>query len=165
MLLFTVLLVFTLPGLGVGQEQIRAQKELSIEEQVRILDGEIKASDALISEIDAVMVLYQQQKTALINKRAELNALKVILPSVSAINSRPFEGSKGPTGDAVLGTTGAVAAAATGDIVGAAVAGAHVVNQALNTTIQKVDERNARIEQKLKEQREWKAEHPGINKP
>jgi membrane protease subunit (stomatin/prohibitin family) len=163
-LLFTVLLFFMWSRLGAGQEQVSAQKELSIEEQVRILDGEIKASDTLINEIDAVIVLYQQQQTALVNKRAELNALKEILRSALVINSRSLEQSKGHTGDAVLTTAGVVGSAATGNIVGTTVAGSQLVNQLLNTAIHQVDEHNARIEKTLKEQREWKATHPGKNK-
>ena len=161
-LLFTVLLVFmgSRQVLGLDPNLLRGEQE-QMSDQIRILDEEIKISDTLINEIDHIIVLYQQQKTALVNKRAELNALKVILHSASVINSQPFQGSKGPIGDAVLGTAGAIGLAATGNIVGATVAAAHVVNQAVNTAIQTADEHNAKIEQKLTEQREWKEKHPG----
>jgi len=128
--------------------------------QLRILDEEIKTADTLIKEIDEIIVLYQQQKTALVNNRAKLNSLKAILQSASVINSQSFEVSKGPTTSAVGGAVGIVVGAFS-PIVGAAISGGVIINQALDDAIHAVDERNARIEQKLQEQREWKESHPG----
>jgi hypothetical protein len=162
-LLFAVLLVLMCPKPSLGQEQTTTQKELSVEEQTQILDSEIERSNALIGDVDAAIAIYQQQRTALINKRAELKALRVRLHPAAAGGTYANK-SMSDTGDMVLGTAGAVAAAATGNYVGAAVMESRVVNQGLDTAIRKVDEQNARIEEKLKEQREWKAEHPGNNK-
>lgn len=120
---------------------------------LKSMDEEINSSNVLIEKIDEIINFYQQQKTELINKQAELNMLKKMLNSSSR--------QKGATEDLILGMAGTIGLAATGNIVSATIAGAHTLNQALDNAIQSVEENNRRIEEELKEQREWQASHSG----
>ncbi len=116
------------------------QKKISIEEQIEDLSNFVITFDNVIKDMDNIIDIYQRQRITFIEKCAKLNALKDTLMSHSAANNKSVAGALTIT---------------------AAIEAAHFINNAINTAHDHVDKETARIEQKLKEQREWKAEHPG----
>lgn len=111
-----------------------------IEKQIEDLRNFVITFDNVIKDMDNIIDIYQRQKITFIEKCAQLNALKDTLMSHSATNTKSV-------------------------VAGLAVSGAielvKYANDALNAAHDHVDKETARIEQKLKEQREWKAEHQG----
>lgn len=155
----TVLLVFMVSIAYAEQKQISDQTKLSTEEQIEYLGDSIKTYDGIMKDIDDVIGIYQKQRTSIIEERAKLGVYKEMLVS----SSRKQVKERG-WGDAAQSSAAAAAAATGNPIVGAVAAGAIAVNQGLDAAIRHVENNNAKIEQKLAEQRQWKAEHPGKTK-
>jgi len=107
--------------------------------------------------MDEIIDTYQKQKITIIEERAKLVLYKEMLVSSRKAQLK----TRGHGQDAVIAGAAAVGAAATGNFVAAAAAAATAVNKALDGAIESVEKKNEQIEQKLKEQREWHASHPG----
>lgn len=155
-LLFTVLLVFMVSIAYAEQKQMIDQTKLSAEEQIEYLDNSIKAYDDIVKDTDSIIDIYQKQRTTIVEQRAKLTVYKEAL----MYSNRKQLKERG-WGEAATAGAAAVGFAATGNAVGAAYAGSTAVNQGLDAAIKHVENNNARIEQKLKEQRDWKETHPG----
>ncbi len=112
----------------------------TIEEQVTILDGLVAKCDKAIKGADEVIVFENEQRSALIEDRARLDALRELAKS-----SVPA-----PAADTKLVAE-----------VGFVIAVDRVVEKVRDAYDQKLDRDNARIEDRLREQREWKEQHPG----
>lgn len=151
-----VLLVFM--GFFVDAEELKKndQMKLSAEEQIEYLSDSIKMYDGIIKDIDEIVGIYQKQRTSVIEERAKLGIYKEMLVSSSRKQVKDRGAGKEILGYTAAGALGAVSAAG-----GVALAVGLGVNAALDQSIKNVEQRNQQIEQKLKEQRDWKAAHPG----
>jgi len=156
LLMCTVLLVFMVSIAYAEQKQISDQTKLSTEEQIEYLGDSIKTYDGIIKDIDDVIGIYQKQRTSIIEERAKLGVYKEMLVS----SSRKQVKERG-TGTDIVGYTAAGALGAVSLAGGVALAIGTGINAALDHSIKQVEQHNQKIEEKLKEQREWKANHPG----
>ncbi|MDD3846441.1 MAG: hypothetical protein PHC90_08770 [Syntrophorhabdaceae bacterium] len=155
-LLFTVLLVLVVSMAYAEEKQWADQTILSPEEQIEYLSDSIKTYDGIIKDIDEVIGIYQNQRTSIIEERARLGVYKEMLVSSSQKPLKLRGAGKEIVGYTTAGALGAVSPAG-----GVALAVGTGINAALDHSIKVVEQRNQKIEQKLKEQREWKASHPG----
>lgn len=155
-LLFAVLLVLMVSITYAEEKQMSDQTKLSAEEQIEYLIDSIKTYDVIIKDIDEIIGIYQKQRTSIIEERAKLGIYKEIL--VSSSQKQPK--LRGP-GKEIAGYTAAGALGALTPAGGVALAVGTGINAALDHSIKAVEQRNQKIEEKLKEQREWKASHPG----
>jgi len=155
-LMFTVLLVLMGSIAYAEQKQMIDQTKLSAEEQIEYLNNSIKTYDCILKDMDSIIDTYQKQKTSIVEQRAKLNVYKEAL-----IYSNRKQLKERGWGEAATSGAAAIGFAATGNAVGAAYAGSAAVNSGLDAAIKHVENNNARIEQKLKEQRDWKETHPG----
>ncbi|MBA4391826.1 MAG: hypothetical protein C0399_12950 [Syntrophus sp. (in: bacteria)] len=155
-LLVTVLLVLMVSITYAEQKQMSAQTKLSAEEQIEYLGDSIKTYDDIIKETDSIIDIYQKQRTSIVEQRAKLSVLKDMLVSSSRIQVK----ERG-TGTEIVGYTAAGALGAVSPVGGVVLAVGTGINAALDHSIKKVEQHNQKIEEKLKEQRDWKASHPG----
>lgn len=155
-LMFTVLLVFMVSIAYAEQKQKSDQTKLSAEEQIEYLDNSIKTYDSILKDMNSIIDTYQKQRTSIIEQRAKLGIYKEVL--VSANRKQVKERGEGTS---IAGYTAASVLGAVSPVGGAVVAVGTGINQALDVSIRKVEEHNAKIEATLAEQRDWKANHPG----
>jgi hypothetical protein len=155
-LLFTALFVLMVSITYAEEKQMSDQTKLSAEEQIEYLSDSIKTYDGIIKDIDDVIGIYQKQRTSIIEERAKLGIYKEILVS-SSQKQLKLRGA----GTEIAGYTAAGALGAVSPAGGVALAVGTGINAALDHSIKVVEQRNQKIEEKLKEQREWKASHPG----
>jgi hypothetical protein len=155
-LLFTVLLVLMVSITYAEEKQMSDQTKLSAEEQIEYLGDSIKTYDGIIKDIDEVIGIYQKQRTSIIEERARLGVYKEMLVSSSQKQLKLRGAGKEIVGYTAAGALGAVSPAG-----GVALAVGTGINAALDHSIKVVEQHNQKIEEKLKEQREWKAKHPG----
>jgi hypothetical protein len=113
-----------------------------IEKQIEDFKNLVIAFDNLIKDMDNIIAFNQRQRTTFIEQRTQLNAQKDVLMSDRAAISKSVSGIAQGIKDAFGIPDGPIIS---------------LTNYAQNY----VDRETARIEQTLKEQREWKAEHPG----
>ena len=134
-------------------------EKTTIEEQIGNISNFVITFDNVIKDMDNIIDIYQRQRITFIEKRAQFNVLKDILISSTSNTSKGVhplrEGVE--AGATVIGA-GIVSSH---PVAAAIIAGAVVINRKLDEAIKEVDKQNARIEQTLKEQREWKDKHPG----
>jgi len=155
-LVFAVLLVSMVSITYAEEKQKADQTKLSAEQQIEYLSDSINTYDGIIKDIDEVIAIYQKQRTSIIEERARLGVYKDMLVSS---NQKPLK-LRGP-GKEIVGYTAAGALGAVSPAGGVALAVGTGINAALDHSIKVVEQRNQKIEEKLKEQREWKASHPG----
>lgn len=113
-----------------------------IEEQIEDLRNFVITFDNIIKDMDNIIDFNQRQRITFIEQRTQLNAQKDILMSHPAAISKSVSGIAQGIKDAFGIPDGPIISA-------------------INYVQTYVDRETARIEQTLKEQREWKAEHPG----
>jgi hypothetical protein len=155
-LLFTVLLVLMVSIAYAQEKQMSDRTELSAKEQIEYLSDSIKTYDGIIEDIDRVIDIYQKQRTSIIEERARLGIYKEIL-----VSSNQKQLKVRGAGKEIVGYTAAAALGAATPAGGVALAVGTGINAALDHSIKVVEQHNKKIEEKLKEQREWKASHPG----
>ncbi len=136
-LLVTMLFVFMGAITEAQQGKKIDQKKLSADDQIEYLNDSIKTYDGIIKNMDEIIGIYQKQKTSIIEERAKLGIYKEML-----VSSRKEQ----------LKERG---------VVSVTIVGSNAIIEKLDREIDKVERKNAVIEDTLKKQREWKASHPG----
>ena len=112
-------------------------EKTTVAQQIGDLSNLVIRCDNVINNIDNIIDFNQKQRILLIEQRAQLNVLKDMLTPHPAASSK-------------------LAAE-----VGLVVAIDYVIEKLGNAIDKGLDAEAARTEQTLKEQRKWKAEHPG----
>jgi hypothetical protein len=155
-LMYTMLLVFMVSIAYAEQKQMIDQTKLSAEEQIEYLSDSIKMYDGIMKNIDEVITIYQKQRTSIIEERAKLGIYKEML-----VSSNRKQVKERGAGTEILGYTAAGALGAASLAGGVSLAVGIGINAALDHSIKVVEQHNQKIEVQLKEQRDWKATHPG----
>jgi ABC-type transporter Mla subunit MlaD len=117
--------------------------EKTIEQQIEYFSGLVEKCDNAIKGMDAVIASVHERRSALIEKRAQLNSLLAL-----AKQSASEAGSASASASVGLGLT----------LLDKA------IDAGLEVTEDYVERETARIERELEEQKKWKKEHPGKRK-
>lgn len=100
------------------------------EKQIGDLSNAVTRYDDLIKKMDTIVDLVQRRRIGFIEQRAQLNVLRDMLMP------RPVTKGAG----AIIGTGAAIS---------------YFVDKVTEEAERRIDENNAKVEQELKEQREW----------
>ena len=134
---------------------MKITEEHVMAEQIRNIDKEIAVTEDLLKSVDSVISLYQQERTSLIGRQAQLNTLKDLVNSTTATRSEPeFSTSKVGGSELVANTAVAATVIVSGSVLAGVVAvGGMAINAALDHSISAVEAHNAKIEQQLRDQK------------
>ncbi|MEN6616407.1 MAG: hypothetical protein ABFD12_07605 [Syntrophorhabdus sp.] len=155
-LIFVALFVLMVSIAYAEEKKMGDQAKLSAEEQIEYLGDSIKTYDSILKDIDEIIAIYQKQRNSIVEERAKLGLYREIL--VSSDQKQPkLRGA----GKEIVGYTAAGALGAVSPAGGVALAVGTGINAALDHSIKVVEQHNQKIEEKLKDQRDWKASHPG----
>lgn len=100
------------------------------EKQIEALSNAVTRSNDLIEKMDAVIDFIQQRRIAFIEQRAQLNVLRDMLMPRPATKEVAL----------IIGTGAAIG---------------YFVEKVIEVAEAKIDKDNAKVEQELKEQKEW----------
>jgi len=119
----------------------------------------ITTYDSVIRDIDSIIWLYQTQRLALAETRAQLSILKELMSPAGDTSGGVATKSAVEEGVEAAAVTIGAAVLSSHPVTTAVMTGLVVVNHALDEALEQADEQNARIEQRLREQREWFSSH------
>ena len=156
-----VLLSFTITA-----KTTSAEEKPSIDKQIRVLSKEIKTFENIIKDIENIIDLYQQEKMGLIEKRAQLNALREILitseKDISKSSKKIRLMAVSPEREAAESAAIVIGAGVVGGPVAAGIAGAIEVNRKLDKALQEVEKQNEKIKEQLNKQKEDICKEQGL---